>query len=81
MEIKLPDFAVKEIKNRIKAFRKESFDEETGELKATLYYDFFVREIAPFIYNQAVRDAAAFMQDKAMIMEQDFFVPERDGRG
>ena len=76
MEIKLPDYAIPEIRKRIKEFVKENFDEEIGELKTHTYYDFFIREIAPFVYNQAIKDACAYFQNKVADLESDIFVPE-----
>lgn len=47
-----------------------------GELKADLILDFFVRELGPQIYNQAVEDAHAFIQDKLIDLEPTLCVPE-----
>ena len=48
----------------IQRYFAENMDEEIGELKASLLLDFVTREIGPTIYNRAVADAQAFMQEK-----------------
>ena len=49
----------------IKRFFAEELDSDIGELKATRVLDFCIREIAPSVYNQAIADAQAYIQQKA----------------
>jgi len=60
----------------IKDYCEEHFDERIGDLKAELLLDFFVKELGPPVYNQAIRDAHGFMQDKLMDIEGEFYEPE-----
>jgi uncharacterized protein (DUF2164 family) len=48
----------------IKRFFAENLDEDIGDLKAARVLEFCVREIGPSIYNQAIADAQAYMQEK-----------------
>jgi uncharacterized protein (DUF2164 family) len=48
----------------IKRFFAESFDDEIGDLKAARVLEFCLREVGPSIYNQAIADAQAYMQEK-----------------
>jgi uncharacterized protein (DUF2164 family) len=48
----------------IKRFFAESLDDDIGDLKAARVLEFCVREIGPSIYNQAIADAQAHMQEK-----------------
>ncbi|OGS35932.1 MAG: hypothetical protein A2293_12920 [Elusimicrobia bacterium RIFOXYB2_FULL_49_7] len=48
----------------IQRYAEEYLENEIGELKARLILDFIVKEIGPTIYNQAISDAQAVMQDK-----------------
>ena len=48
----------------IKRFFAESLDDDIGDLKAARVLEFCVREIGPSIYNQAIADAQAYMQEK-----------------
>ncbi len=61
----------------IKAYSSAEFDEPLSDFRAEGLLDFFVRELGPPIYNQGVRDAAAFMQAKLGDIEGDVY--EREG--
>jgi uncharacterized protein (DUF2164 family) len=60
----------------IQAYFRDHFDEDVGELKASLLLDFVVKEVGPPVYNQAIRDAHAFIQDKLLDLEAEFYEPE-----
>ena len=63
----------------IRAHFRDRHDEEMGELKASLILDFFVEQLGPPVYNQAIRDAHDFLQDKLVDLEGEFYEPE-EGR-
>ena len=65
MSIKLQKDAEKYLLGSIKRFVAENLDVEIGDLKASLFLEFCVREIGPSIYNQAIADAQSYMQEKA----------------
>lgn len=48
----------------IQSYFNEHMEEEIGQLKAGFLLDYFLSEIAPSVYNQAIRDAAAFFQER-----------------
>lgn len=52
------------------------FDEPLSDFRAEALLDFFVRELGPPVYNQGVRDAASYVQDKLTDIEGDIY--ERD---
>jgi uncharacterized protein (DUF2164 family) len=64
MAIKLQPETEKYLLGSIKRFFAESMDAEIGDFKASLVLNFFAREIGPSIYNQAIADAQAYLQDK-----------------
>jgi len=47
----------------------ENFDDPLGNLQAGALLDYFVQEIGPSLYNQAIADAQSAMQ--ARVMELD----------
>ncbi|HTL98995.1 MAG TPA: DUF2164 domain-containing protein [Holophagaceae bacterium] len=49
----------------IKRFFDEQLDEQIGDLKAERVLEFCLKEIAPSVYNQAIADAQAYIQEKA----------------
>ena len=62
----------------IKRFFAEELDEDIGDLKATLVLGFFVAEIGPSIYNQAIADAQAYFEEKTSDLSGVRYEPEFD---
>lgn len=69
MAIKLKQEVEQRLLVSIQRYCAENLDEDVGELKARLLLDFCVREIGPSVYNQAILDAQAAMQDKIAEIE------------
>ena len=67
---------------RARAIRKlqtwfaDKRDEEIGNLEAQFLLDFFIEHVGPGIYNQAVKDAQALMQDKLVDIDGELFEDE-----
>jgi uncharacterized protein (DUF2164 family) len=63
----------------IARFYREEFDETLSEFRAAVILDFFVRELGPPVYNQGVRDAAGYVQEKLVDIEGEVYErePER----
>jgi uncharacterized protein (DUF2164 family) len=74
----------------IKRYVLEELEQDVGDLKAGGILDFFLRELAPTVYNHAIGDAQRFVQERALDLEgachQDEFgywtaaPPRRRGR-
>jgi uncharacterized protein (DUF2164 family) len=62
----------------IKGHFADHFDEPLSDFRADALLDFFVRELGPPVYNQGVRDAASFVQDKLGDIEGEIY--EREPR-
>lgn len=60
----------------VEGYFMDEFDEELSQFKAEQLLDFFIENLGPPIYNQAIRDAHAFIQDKLGDLEGDFYEPE-----
>jgi uncharacterized protein (DUF2164 family) len=60
----------------IKQYFKDEFDESVSDFRAQGLLDFFVRELGPPVYNQGVRDAASFVQDKLTDIEGEIYERE-----
>jgi uncharacterized protein (DUF2164 family) len=76
MTIKLSKAAKKQSIESIKQFFEEKLDEEIGDLKASLFLDFCLEEICPSVYNRAIIDARAFMEDKLSDLEDTCYESE-----
>ena len=75
MSIKLSDERRVILVAAIQTFFRDELDDEVGELKAGLVLDFFVKNLGPPLYNQAIRDAHGFIQAKLVDLEGDFYEP------
>lgn len=76
MRIKLSDERREDLLRSIVEFYADNFDEDLSEFRAQAVLDFFVKELGPPVYNQAIRDAHAYMQDKLSDLEGDIYEPE-----
>ena len=65
MTIKLQKDAQQRLVQSVKRYFAEHGEEEIGDLKAAMLVEFFMKEIGPSVYNQAIADAQAYFQDKA----------------
>ena len=76
MSINIETTARKEAINSLQRYFRENMDEPISGLQAELLFGFFIEEVGPLIYNQAVADA-----QKAMLMrvnEIDIDVHEQE---
>jgi uncharacterized protein (DUF2164 family) len=62
----------------IKRHFAAEFDEPLSDFRAEGLLDFFVRELGPPVYNQGVRDAAAFVQEKLADIDGEIYEREAD---
>ena len=60
----------------IQRYAEENLDESIGDLKATLLLDFILKECGPSIYNQAILDAQAVLQERVSDLEESCYQPE-----
>jgi uncharacterized protein (DUF2164 family) len=76
MRIRLTDERRELLLRSIKQYYAEELDEEISDFRAGELLDFFVRELGPPVYNQAVQDVLAFLQEKLSDLEGDLYEPE-----
>ena len=76
MRIELDDERRAQMVSAIKQYFVDNLDRELGDLGAELLLDFFVAELGPPVYNQAIRDAHDFLQEKLVDLTGDFYEPE-----
>ena len=55
----------------IQRYFKEELDQSIGDLKSGLVLDYFVAEIGPLIYNQAIADARDFLAARFVDLSAD----------
>jgi uncharacterized protein (DUF2164 family) len=76
MAIKISKETEQRLVVSIKRFFAEQMDEDVGDLKGQLFLDFCLREVGPSIYNQAVADAQAHMQERVAELDANCHEPE-----
>ena len=76
MDIELNEARRKVLLENIQLFFQDELEVSIGELKAQFILEFFLKELGPRIYNQAIEDAYAFIQDKLIDLEGTLSVPE-----
>ncbi|GGY03041.1 DUF2164 domain-containing protein [Paludibacterium paludis] len=57
-------------------FFEANMDEPVGNLQAGALLEFFLREIAPCVYNRAVRDVQARLQQRVMDLDAEVYEEE-----
>jgi uncharacterized protein (DUF2164 family) len=78
MAIELTPEARKQALSSIKRYCAEQLDLDAGDLKASLLLEFFLREIAPSVYNGAVADAQVYLRDRLADLEATCYEAEFD---
>ncbi len=76
MAIKLSKEVEKRLVASIKRYFAENTEDEIGDLKAGLLLDYCLREIGPSIYNQAIADAQAHLQERVSELDSSCYRPE-----
>lgn len=64
MSIELTKEETADLVPSIQQYIEEEFDTEIGELKAKLLLEYVLKEIAPYAYNQGVKDAEKYFREK-----------------
>ena len=76
MRIRLTDDRRERMLRSLRKFFAEDLDLDLGDLRAARILDFFVKELGPPVYNQAIQDARAHLQSKLDDLEGEFYEPD-----
>jgi uncharacterized protein (DUF2164 family) len=60
----------------LKRYFEENMSEPIGDLPASLLLSFFIEEIGPAIYNQAIADAQARLQQRVADLSGELYADE-----
>jgi uncharacterized protein (DUF2164 family) len=69
--IKLPREQKLEIAVKIQNYLNMEFSEEIGRLPTEIFLDFILKEISPYIYNQAIKDARSIIEQRIILLDED----------
>ncbi|HQZ04281.1 MAG: DUF2164 domain-containing protein [Rhodoferax sp.] len=78
MDITLSDSTRKQAIRSIERYFAENMDERIGNIAAAALLGFFVEEIGPAIYNQAVSDVQDRLQQRVMEVDIELHAEEFD---
>ncbi|WP_150428939.1 DUF2164 domain-containing protein [Dechloromonas sp. CZR5] len=73
MTIEISNDASKAAVASIQRYFSENLDEEIGNLAAGALLSFFLKEIGPVVYNQAVADAQARLQVRVAELDAEVY--------
>lgn len=76
MRIQLSDERRASLTRSLRQYFVEHFDEPLSDFRADGLLMFFLEELGPAVYNQGVRDAHAYMQDKLTDLEGEVYERE-----
>jgi uncharacterized protein (DUF2164 family) len=76
MRIQLSDDRRARLLRSVKQHFLDEFDEPISDFRADGLIDLFVRDLGPPVYNQGVRDAARFIQEKLTDIEGEVYERE-----
>lgn len=78
MAIEIQDDTRKRMITSIRRYYEQELEEGIGDLQAGFLLDYFLVEIGPTIYNQAIADAQAWMMARVEDLESSLYEPEFD---
>jgi uncharacterized protein (DUF2164 family) len=76
MRIALSEERRSELVSAARRFLAQEYEIELSEFQARGLLQFFVRQLGAPVYNQAIQDARAFLQDRLSDLEGEFYEPE-----
>ena len=77
MKIQLSDDRRAKLLAAIREYFDDQFEDPISDFRAQGLLDFFLLQLGPPVYNQGVRDASRYMQDKLTDIEGEVYETER----
>lgn len=77
--IRLDDERREALVARLTAFTLDEHDLELSPFRAGSLVEFFLRELGPPVYNQAIQDARGYLTEKLDDLDAEFYEPEPAG--
>ena len=76
MRIALSDERRSQLVSSVRRFLARELETDFSDFQAQRLLDFFVHQLGAPVYNQAIQDARAFLQEKLSDLEGEFYEPE-----
>lgn len=75
--VKLPKEQRDQITRLIQQFFEEEHDLSLGDLAADNVLSFFMSQIGPYVYNQALSDCRTLISQRMVSLEEDVYAMEQ----
>ena len=75
MSIELTKEEVAEVLPSLKRYVREEWEQDLSDLRAKLFLDYVLKEIAPLAYNRGVKDAEHYFRAQAEDLPGSCFEP------
>ena len=76
MAVTLSDEVRKQAIASIRRYSTEELDSDLSDIQAASLLAFFLKEIAPTVYNAGIADAQVFLRDRLADLEATCYEPE-----
>jgi len=80
MRIRVSEERRERILHLFREFHQDAFDEIPSDFRAERILDFFVKNLGPTVYNQAIQDARRFLLGRLDDLEGEFYEREEGER-
>jgi uncharacterized protein (DUF2164 family) len=60
-----------EISGKMQRYFKTEFSEEIGHLQSEIFLDFILKEVSPYIYNRAIKEARSIIERRMILLDED----------
>ncbi|RAP27023.1 hypothetical protein C2W64_01169 [Brevibacillus laterosporus] len=78
--VKIPNEKKEMIVENIQRFFEEEDMEKIGRFQAERLINQMIKELGPYVYNQAIGDARKLVLDKLSNLEEDLYVLEKTSK-
>lgn len=76
MHIRLTEERRHALAAALQEFCSGAFEEELSDYRAERLVEFFVQQLGPTVYNQAIQDARGFVLEKLEDLDVEFYEPD-----
>ncbi len=76
MRIRLSDERRDDLSTAVQQLFQDEFERDLSEFQSQRLIDFFMRQLGPPVYNQAIQDARAYMLTKLEDIDGEVYEPE-----
>lgn len=76
--IKLNPEVEEKIIHQIKLYFRDELDMELGHFQSQFLLDFFMTQISPYFYNQAIEDIHKMLSEKFLYLADDLYLLSKE---